>query len=357
MVLDLSMLSSKIRRLLQDLFVSQEVVPTKLKIFFLYLIFIILLVTLDMIFQEVIPQNLGRKQYWNLSKKGEKYDLVIMGNSRTLSGIIPDTLAKYADLNRVINLSMEGVGYAEQYLIIKRFVNNNTVKRIILGTDVYTFMGSGYLKKPFNEYYYLPLIWGSDFYEVLKDLYPYKAIIWKYVPFWKFAEFNREIGLKAFLGSYKNNESSIHDSLNGAFINSGWISDDLVHDFNLLCERKPDFNKLKFPKAVAPWMHEKKIDPTEKKYFLKIVDLCRRKSIKLILVDVPDYYLARNLNLNFTEDDLIISEVVNNKDVIQLSDFDSTFYRDRSNFANATHLHTLTGGVKLSKIIGLRIKE
>src|ERR1051326_1278566 len=153
------------------------------------------------------------KEDWIMNRKNEKYDFGVIGSSRVLNMI--DIHAMQQELHENgINLGSSGSNFAENYILLKHFLQNgNKLNRLLIQVDIYGLNSSISYSHPVNERYYINMISDPDVTEMYYDyLNPLKVAMWKYVPFARYAEFNQRFRLQdLFHGS-----SVLHSVLDSA---------------------------------------------------------------------------------------------------------------------------------------------
>ncbi len=182
-----------------------------------------LLFLLQLLFDARIPKNNNRKPYWILNKKNQIYDYIILGSSRTYTGIIPDTLEKFTSAKNIINLSLNGTTYPELYYLFKKFISSNKVSNLILLSDIYT-VDNNFLDDPIHPYFYFPFIGDGEIDDILKKFYPENYYFWKWIPFLKYSEYNDFVGYRTFIGTFFTKENSPFEKTKGYQLNPGIIS-------------------------------------------------------------------------------------------------------------------------------------
>lgn len=156
-----------------------------------------LMIILDHTFTQIVPTNTVVKNYWLLSKKKESYDMAFIGPSRVLHSIDCEVFEQ-RHKGKAINLGLSGVGYAEQYLVLRKLLEENEVKikQLFIEVSYYNLIDpDSAFSYPFHEYYYFPYIQTDYVYEVIKDNSKkrYKSWAWKNIPFMRYAEYNSNL--------------------------------------------------------------------------------------------------------------------------------------------------------------------
>ena len=174
----------------------------RIRNFVLFLsIFLLVLFAADMLFGLIIRNNTNSKISWIFQKQNTAYDMVVLGSSRAFQCIDVPTFTQTLGQNSTgINLGMLGASYEETFMTFRHFLNNNNSTKILLvqvdieGLDENQF-------KSLRIANFLPYIREPVVFHVLKDRFGHWAYLHKYVPFFKYAEFNEEIGPKRVIES------------------------------------------------------------------------------------------------------------------------------------------------------------
>jgi hypothetical protein len=285
------------------------------------------------------------KQNWILDLSNHKVDYVVVGSSKSELGADIKNIQKISGLEG-INLSSSGCGIKEQYLLLKKFLQNNSTKYVYLMVD-FTTLDPSQFTYAFHDYLYLHRINDSDIAEIIKSNMPCnKYLIWKYIPFIRFAEFNSEI------------KRLICDEINSKAWDEYGFCKPVIKDI--------DFNKHKInmfdiqgkgTKNVVS--KELKINASAEKDLLNIIDLTKRNNIKLIMVSFPENTLVspefelstRNLIRTY------FHELANTKSIKYL-DFTTLNILKHDNYYTNDDVHLNQNGLKIfSPIFADSIKK
>lgn len=231
------------------------------------------LFALARVFDHAAKVDLREKAHWITSRENESYAFAVLGSSRSYMGVDIFTMEKILGQNG-INLSLEGATYPEEYLALKLFLERNRAKHLILDLNWIDFDNSA-LRTPFHAYEYLPNISNPDVFDALRDNFGLRAYAWKYVPFFKNAEFNTKLGYLQFYIWMKMRLGN--RSFETEFDKRG---------SRLLPGRQLNFEKNvsdEFRNKSATW------HPVRKEYFSKILNLAKERGIKITLMTMPEY--------------------------------------------------------------------
>lgn len=287
----------------------------------------------SLIFDDLVIRDLTDKVNWIMSFADRHYDLVILGSSSAYVGLDVPILRE--DLGgEVINLSLNGTAYPEQYLVLKKFLSRNSADRALFQVDVWGLTYSGY-SYPYNEYKHLAHIDDPITYENLRAHYGVKALAWRYVPFLKYAEFNTEIGWPNVVNLTRGKEPP--------FDRYGSELSDL------------DFNEGELRNRQLGGIHYR-LNPTRLAYFRKMLDLCRSQGIDVILYLTPEYFEIYELQEN-RESLLNEYERLANEYGYPFLRFDEhELTRRKEFFYNTSHLNR-EGAISFTHLLARKVRE
>jgi hypothetical protein len=173
-----------------------------------------------------------------------------------------------------INLGLSGAGYAEQYLLLKLFLqeNKNSVGTLFIETSYFNFIDpDSSFSYPFHEYYYFPYIKNNDVYDVIMDntKQKLKVVMWRYLPFIRYAEFNSNFRPLVLFVS-KKSEVNYTDGFDryGTQLET---KDNGISSF----KEKTYSNSNMDPKTIG--------------YLKKMIDLARENKTNVVLFTAPVY--------------------------------------------------------------------
>lgn len=224
-----------------------------------FVIVIVILVAYTWIYDATVPRRLGPNTKKQITQsfdqvKKHPYAVLVLGNSRIYRGINPDVFSA-----KTFNFAHDDDSYNQMYHKL-RWLNSDSLKVVVMGVDYFTF---SYLSDKRN-YAYGP-IFGDDY---LSDYY--SGPLGK-LSFYKDAIYQRMINYAGFdrtkflIRSFAMGANKARPKLksNGQYIYPGVAkaSDRIERDTTMLV--------------------------VQKDYFNKIVQYCKDKDIKLILVMPP----------------------------------------------------------------------
>lgn len=294
----------------------------------------------QLLFDNYIPKNSDVMPYWAINKD-ETFDYLILGSSRSLSGVNPLIMEKnIINYNNGLNSSLDGTNYPEQYVVLKLILEKNKINNLILLTDVYSFDDS-FFSTPFHPYTYFPFIGKYQYVDsVLFDFYKQKTLYWRYIPFYKYADYNNQIGIKQFIASvFFNDNGALLNEKKGYFSNHGIISQELIN-------------------SIEKYYPKKNITIGEKNnyYFEKIIETCLGNHINIIFINVPEYYMVYQQQINRNE---IIQHIIKYSEKYKVPFYNiekDEFCKNIDNFWNFTHLNA-KGAEKFTEMMSIFINN
>lgn len=220
---------------------------------FTFLISVVFFVgTIILLFKTITDRNTNYKSLFK-----DESSVLILGDSQ------PETSLNDAIINNSVNLANSGDATYFFYVKFKKILNEGySPKVLILGFS------------PIN-------LFSKNFYE--EDRMKTKLKKYFFMMDWIDLQ---DIGLYNFAGGYKGLISSVFYSPRGNnFWSSNEITDVGVGGFNKLPKvnnelHNKDISESDIYKAIEP-------DKISLKYFFKIVELCEKNNIKLILLNTP----------------------------------------------------------------------
>jgi hypothetical protein len=232
----------------------------------------------DMLFSRVLPHDMTKKINWMLQMKDACYDFAILGSSRAYHSVDITTMQQSLDGKTGINLGMDGSPFDESFMTLQCFLEHNTIKHILLEVDIEGLDDSTFI--PLRICDSLIYLNRPAVFDVVKERFGIRAYVWRYVPFFKNAEFNDHLGLASFMCAL--------------------IPDFLSRDFDTtgtnLIDRSFQEQVLRIHETRAL-----RIDPVREKYLNKILELAKTKNIPVSLFMAPYYSKIYKKQLNRDE--------------------------------------------------------
>lgn len=196
------------------------------KLFLFATIVLLVACSIDYVFTAVFQNGKTNKTQWLYSLKNKKYDIAILGNSRSWWNINVSKMNK--DLqSKCISLSNNHLSFSEMLLRLKQFYNNgNKLEELLLQTEYWSFFNSSpaFSNTVYNN---IPFLDDTLTYNFLSD----RSNEWvklKYVPLWRYSEYNRQWGVEEFLITSFNLRNPLYDHTGAFFTNNKFYGIDTM---------------------------------------------------------------------------------------------------------------------------------
>lgn len=212
------------------------------------------------------------KRNWTLVRKGDTMDYATIGSSRVFH-MIDVPLLNTLIGKKGMNIGTSGSSFSDNYALLVKYLEHNQIKSLILNVDEMGFHSTTGYHYPFADYEYMPYFFEDTINQIFKDNVPlWKYYLWTTVPISRYIEFNEhyEIGVLLWLNTTKP-----------------LCKLDTTAGTELLYNMK--YKKFSSTDTVPVVSDTFKIESRDEIYFGKIVSLCRKKNIKVILVTTPLY--------------------------------------------------------------------
>jgi hypothetical protein len=221
-----------------------------------------------------LSKQTSEKQIWILNKNKQEYDIAFLGSSRVFTCIDAGTISKKTD-RRAINLGCDGASLMENYVVLSQFLaNGNKVDSIYLQLDNTSLSNmKKALSYPFHDYLFLNKLNNEEVKEaIIEDKGKLKFYLWKYLPLFKYAEFNTFFNL-SFLNPFETKKTDPFDFNSGSKLIEANMPDSL---FLRVSHQKFKSDTFRY-------------DKTSLMYIDKILSLCNENKIKCHFFKVPIY--------------------------------------------------------------------
>jgi len=267
--------------------------------------------------------NTYTKQNWILQTKGRTFDYAALGSSRVANIIDINTIDGICG-TQGINIGTSGSNYAENLYLLDNFIKRNKINHIILNVDEFSFNSKksfgGYT---FHYFEFLQNLGNNEYAEIFKDYIPnWKYYLYKTVPITKYLEFNDRYTLKT------HNKPAL-DKNKGTNLKNN--SDNAV-----ILSKKRHIG----------------IDSLDVKYFNRILKLCNKNDINVILCTTP-IHSKPNPNSTYLK-------YIKENSMTQTFDYYSYSeifaFTNQAYFNDATHTNII-GSLEYSKNLGEKLKQ
>jgi hypothetical protein len=280
---------------------------------------------LAMLFENYFNSHpIVNKTNWILGIKQKSYDYAVIGSSDIFRGIDVKVIEKKTGL-KGINLAQDGTCMEENLAIFKKFIGQNKIKSVFI--SVFTREIGSEHKFPVNCEKYIPYLSDTIFSGLVQNnAPPGKAILWRYLPFFKYAEYNTQYNYMDVLKDKQDRSLFLKlDSTGGA--------ESLTNEGHAFTEWKDQLVRIHVDPALADF-----------------IDYAKSKAIRVGLITSPHLEVAMNHILNKDTMFRAISEISASRNIPYFNFSDPDFFvcRERSYFRDHGHLNT-SGAAEFSK--------
>lgn len=318
--------------------------------FLLGTILIVILSLLENSFDEKALEDKCRKSNWSLSFENQHFDFAFCGDSRVYNMIHIPTIQNITQ-SQGINLGYTGTIYEEQYLIVKKFLENgNTIDRIYIQADLLSFDSSKRSKHQFRIYNYLPYI-GKDstITNIIQDNFrTTKFLLWKYVPLAKYIEYNLEYPITFLLKDFSQCMSDF-DSF-GSEMKTG-RSPAFLDGLN---EYAPTKTSSKKDSNSGHLVRSELVNGHTMEYFKRLVSICRNNGTEIVLYTPPIYASASNQSGHNQSLERFLGQIAADVDISYLSFLSDSICHNEAYFFDGGHTNEV-GTKAFSKLIAKNI--
>jgi hypothetical protein len=259
------------------------------------------------------------KRAWSLTKKNQKFDYAVLGNSRAYGSfdmkLINEKLGKQG-----INLGANGSGFVDNYLTLYLFLkNNNKIDELYLQVDIYSLDSRSFLSNAFHKYHFVqywndPVV-GSTIADFSSSR---ENKVFTVFPELRYVKFNKYFSFKEIGRRYLNNKpASPYDKTFGArFEITGKERTVTTFDFK---SKQAELNQKDF------------------QYLKKILDLCRANDIKVTAYKTPEFEPYIRSITNYEEIIGTVLEVLKREEIYYIMP-DEAIEKDPKYFVDGVHI-------------------
>jgi hypothetical protein len=238
-----------------------------------------------------------------------EYDYAFCGSSRSYNGInisMIDSISK----KKGINLSLDGSEISTQSVLMNLFLQKNSLKTIYLQIDYWNVNSE--LTNDIADARLLPYLDSEICFDHYKQ-FGFKWFLYRYVPFWKYAEFNYYWGPVIFFNSLFNVRKPEFDIKTGSlyYPNGKFLGKNVNQ--NIIFQKDASF-----------------------KYLKEIIAMCDSKGIKLVLFTAPYSVVLDSKESKTSIDEFFI---FCKKQKVTYYNFSGTFNKQFSLFYDDVHLN------------------
>jgi len=263
-----------------------------------------------------LPTNRAQEM---LDAPAGDFDVVVLGSSASVEAIDAEELEQQLNVS-VRHLGARGTAYPEQHLILDLFLNQNRAKTLLFQVDSWGLSSTSY-SHPFHEYFYLPFLDHPIIRRGLREYYGDGVVRrWAWVPMFKYAEFNSEMGTQAIL--------------------KAWRASKNVRD-------KPRYvrSKRSLPEALIQRVRqggmrpERDRDRTRQAYFERIVQLAQQRGMRVVFCVAPVFGARQERAIGADDEVLEFYRQYARERGIAIYEWGASDCDDPTLFADLSHLN------------------
>lgn len=236
----------------------------KYKFIVFLLLLLVLLIAAEKSYDYFLLENLNIKPSY-VSRKKINADIIVTGNCVPYTTVSPRIMEKITTL-KTYNLAEHGADFTENYLSLLLYLKNNKSPQYLLVYVSPETFDNRY--NFFKSYHFSAYLFDDSVKKTIEKLDPF-YYYWSSVPFLKYAYYNNKFTFQVTQGAkhyYQNKkEPYLKDGYNP------YTDPNLKYDLSFLKGR--DFS----------W------DKTKEESLLKLIDLAKKKKIKLLFYESPLY--------------------------------------------------------------------
>lgn len=281
----------------------------------------------------------SNKRAWSIKQRNEEYDFAVLGSSRAFGSF---NMMQLSELTKKegINISANGSGYVDNYLILYLFLkNNNKIKTLFLQVDIYSLNSKQSFSNAFHTYEFLPY-WSDP--TIKEGLQPFidkkELFIWTYFSSFRYFNYNKYFSPKEVIRRFgvRSADSPFDKTFGGPY-------DDGKDTY----EQQDNF--------IITSNHNRDFDLLDVKYLSKIIKLCNQNQINIIAYKAPELVMQQKAILNYMDLNKQIDSLLSHDHIPYLTTY-VMIENDVSNFSDPTHL-SMKGRELFTRTFSEKCKE
>jgi hypothetical protein len=260
-------------------------------------------------------------------------EILVTGSSRALAHYDPSIIQSITG-KTTYNLGLNGSHTDMQLGLLKAYLRHNAKPEILVhNLDTHSLLSTE--DDLYHPGLYLPYLAEDDLYRALKDVRP-DVWKWKWIPLYGYAvedmNFTWVDGLKGFFGINPREDF---------FLGYNPRKPVWTDEFEHLKENHPSGVRIGINRAGEEAMQN-------------LIELCRQRGIRLILVYSPEYHEMQELTINRAEIFAKFEDLARRYQVPFWDYSKSSFSQDRKFFNNSQHMN-VDGATAFSRDLAHRI--
>ena len=270
------------------------------------------------------------KVNWIFAMDGRRFDFIVLGSSRAYHTVDVPTVERAVN-GTGVNLGLNGAAFPELSLVLERFLAHNETRRIALEVDPFGF-DRRWLRDQFHAYLYVPYIDEPIVAEGLEREFGARALAWRWVPLFKYAQYNERIGLRSVLEVIHHPPPEF-DAW-GSRLSTGRISDSAV-------------------RAIRDTVY--RVDEDRVRAFERILDIAASRQVQVTMFMAPQLGAAARAVVNREQMLAFYRDLARRHGITFIVFDDPAIENDPSLFSDGEHLNR-EGAMKFSALLGAALR-
>lgn len=300
------------------------------------ILFVVLSILEDRFNEKALEDNC-RRSNWVFSFKNQHFDFAFCGDSRAYNMVHIPTIQNKTELEG-INLGYTGTVFEEQYLLMKKFIENgNSIDKLYIQADLLSFDSASRSRHQFRVYNYIPYL-GNDttITNVVEDnTNLLKILIWKHVPLARYIEYNLEYPITFLLKDFSSCKSDF--DVHGSELKSGRSPafSDRISEYVPIETKKQPATKKTQPSGSL--VYEELVSEHTMSYFNRLTSLCKDNGIEVTLY-TPPLFNANNDDSGYREElELFLGNIAKDVGIEYRSFLTDSMCSEEQYFFDASH--------------------
>jgi hypothetical protein len=276
------------------------------------------------------------RRYWAMKQKNIDADYVVLGSSRA-EGAFDMQLLDSLTHQHGINLSSNGSGYVDNYLVLSKFLEHgNQVKLLYLQVDNYSLDPEGSFSNAFHVFNFLAYWHDPEFQKIIAHyLTPFQQRLFYALPWLRFYVYNKYFSPVEVIRrvKLKNKSGAIRmdQKLKASFLAPSTL---------------PDSSRFFGGNGTRKFQ----VNAFDEMHLKKIIALARSKNIQVICFTAPDFFYQRKRFVNYGQTEQHLHQLLQQESVNHISDlFKIEDSKDLRYFKDPEHLNRFGVGVFTQK--------
>lgn len=216
--------------------------------------------------------DLANKKQWVLAQENGDYDYAVLGSSRAFGAFDMNLLDSLTGMSG-INLASNGSGFKDNLLVLKLFLNSNTIDKLYLQVDLGSLNSKDSFSNEFHAFTFLPYWSDRKVQDVLKEeIHVFDNQLTSALPQWRYFYYNKYFSPMEVMRKAKsaNSQQDFYTKVKGGMQSSAIANQSLESEIKL------------YPQPV-------KVDIVDLDYMREIFALAESRNIRTILFVAPRY--------------------------------------------------------------------